>query len=290
MPRTIWNHFHYTMILLHTSKCWLWSLEVWQFWQRCHLHEMEFSHEGRSFVRLRRKLQLLRSNTSTRNAPRRCNPLRFQIYFFRFLLLISFHCWCYHFKIWNIPSLVFVLFLILVLVPWSLSLSFCYHRHCHRPPTCHCPHQQHLGIKCNSHKRIWSTLPLCKSVFTKVLMGDFDYKCILQNLHKCTFQCHSCPSPLSSSQHSLLWKYTYILYGLYHILPGFPEPAVMWYHGTMKLVPTNNIVTVTTGRRNKLTFLRSALFKKAGMTLCPMKQQSLKNKIFYLLWFATLQV
>ena len=38
--------------------------------------------------------------------------------------------------------------------------------------------------------------------------------------------------------------------------PGFPEPAVMWYHGTMKLVPTNNIVTVTTGRRNKLTFLR----------------------------------
>ena len=121
MPRTIWNHFHYTMILLHTSKCWLWSLEVWQFWQRCHLHEMEFSHEGRSFVRLRRKLQLLRSNTSTRNAPRRCNPLRFQIYFFLFLLLISFHCWCYHFKIWNIPSLVFVLFLILVLVPWSLS-------------------------------------------------------------------------------------------------------------------------------------------------------------------------
>ena len=170
---------------------------------------MEFSHEGRSFVRLRRKLQLLRSNTSTRNAPRRCNPLRFQIYFFRFLLLISFHCWCYHFKNWNIPSLVFVLFLILVLVPWSLSLSFCYHRHCHRPPTCHCPHQQHLGIKCNSHKRIWSTLLLCKSVFTKVLMGDFDYKCILQNLHKCTFQCHSCPSLLSSSQHSLLWKYTY---------------------------------------------------------------------------------
>ena len=56
-----------------------------------------FSHEGRSFVRLRRKLQLLRSNTSTRNAPRRCNPLRFQIYFFLFpppqlfpLLMLSF--------------------------------------------------------------------------------------------------------------------------------------------------------------------------------------------------------
>ena len=40
------------------------------------------------------------------------------------------------------------------------------------------------------------------------------------------------------------------------LLPGFPEPAVKWYLGTMKLVPTNNIVIVTTGRRNKITFLR----------------------------------
>ena len=98
MPRTIWNHFHYTMILLHTSKCWLWSLEVWQFWQRCHLHEMEVFPRRAKFCQIvRRKLQLLRSNTSTRNAPRRCNPLRFQIYFFLFpppqlfpLLMLSF--------------------------------------------------------------------------------------------------------------------------------------------------------------------------------------------------------
>ena len=40
---------------------------------------------------------------------------------------------------------------------------------------------------------------------------------------------------------------------------GFPAPTVMWYRGTMKLVPTNNIVIVTTGRRNKLTFIRLEL-------------------------------
>ena len=88
-------------------------------------------------------------------------------------------------------------------------------------------------------------------------------------------QCHSCPSPLSSSPSLLFGKYKYCLYQITHICiififtfwkilnhkyPGFPEPTVMWYHGTMKLVPTNNIVTVTTGRRNKLTFLRSVLF------------------------------
>lgn len=37
---------------------------------------------------------------------------------------------------------------------------------------------------------------------------------------------------------------------------GFPEPSVMWYHGTMKLVPTNNINIVSTGTRNKIIFLR----------------------------------
>ena len=51
-----------------------------------------------------------------------------------------------------------------------------------------------------------------------------------------------------------IWKYEIWNYENPHA--GFPEPTVMWYHGTMKLVPTNNIVTVTTGRRNKLTFLR----------------------------------
>lgn len=37
---------------------------------------------------------------------------------------------------------------------------------------------------------------------------------------------------------------------------GYPPPLVQWYSGTMKLVPTNNIIIVSTGMRNRLSLLR----------------------------------
>eukprot|EP00090_Calanus_glacialis_P006877 TRINITY_DN15378_c0_g1_i1.p1 TRINITY_DN15378_c0_g1~~TRINITY_DN15378_c0_g1_i1.p1 ORF type:complete len:468 (-),score=49.34 TRINITY_DN15378_c0_g1_i1:75-1478(-) len=37
---------------------------------------------------------------------------------------------------------------------------------------------------------------------------------------------------------------------------GFPVPTVHWYRGTMKLVPNNNIRIVSTGMRNRLTFIK----------------------------------
>jgi len=37
---------------------------------------------------------------------------------------------------------------------------------------------------------------------------------------------------------------------------GFPVPNVHWYRGTMKLVTNNNIRIVSTGMRNKLTFIK----------------------------------
>jgi len=60
---------------------------------------------------------------------------------------------------------------------------------------------------------------------------------------------------------------------------GFPEPAVMWYHGTMKLVPTNNIVTVTTGRRNKLTFLRFSFSSLSSESLACIATSDLGSSV-----------
>ena len=37
---------------------------------------------------------------------------------------------------------------------------------------------------------------------------------------------------------------------------GFPVPAVSWYQGTMKLVPSNNILLSSTGGRHQLSIVR----------------------------------